>query len=73
MDRNRKETEEWKKEDRIMLSTKDLVFKERPVRKLVERYVGPYEIEEIVSMNVVKLRLPSSMRIHLVVNVSQIV
>jgi len=73
VDRNKKETEEWKKEDRIMLSTKDLVFKERPVRKLVERYVGPYEIEEIVSTNVVKLRLPSSMRIHLVVNVSQIV
>jgi len=54
-DRNRKETEEWKKEDGVMLSTKDLVFKERPVCKLVERYVGPYEIEEVVSLNVVKL------------------
>ena len=30
-DRKRKETEEWKKGDRIMLSMKDLVFKERPV------------------------------------------
>jgi len=69
-DRNRKEIEEWKKEDRVILSTKDLVFKERPVRKLVERYVGPYKIEEVVSTNVVKLQLPSSMRIHLVVNVS---
>ena len=56
-----------------MLSTKDLVFKERPVHKLVERYVGPYEIEEVVSSNTVKLRLPSSMRIHLVVNVSRVV
>ena len=56
-----------------MLSTKDLVFKERLVRKLVDRYIGPYAIEEIVSTNVVKLRLPTSMRIHLVVNVSQIV
>jgi len=54
-DRNRKETEKWKKGDRIMLSTKDLVFKERPVRKLVERYVGLYKIEEIVSTNAVKL------------------
>ena len=53
-----------------MLSTKDLVFKERLVRKLVDRYIGPYAIEEIVSTNVVKLRLPTSMRIHLVVNVS---
>jgi len=36
VDRKRKETEEWKKGDRVMLSTKDLVFKKRPVRKLVE-------------------------------------
>ena len=56
-----------------MLSTKDLVFKERPVQKLTERYVGPYMIEEVVSMNAVKLQLPSLMRIHLVVNVSRIV
>jgi len=72
-DRGRKETEVWKKGDRILLSTKDLVFKERPSKKLMERYVGPYAIEEIVSSNAVKLRLPSSMRIHPVVNVSQIV
>ena len=54
-DRGRKETEKWKKGDRIILSTKDLVFKERPVRKLVDQYIGPYAIEEIVSTNVVKL------------------
>ena len=39
----------------------------------MKRYVGPYTIEEVVSLNVVKLRLPSLMRIHLVVNVSRIV
>ena len=72
-DRGRKETEKWKKEDWVLLSTKDLNFKERPSKKLMERYVGPYAIEEVVSSNVVKLRLPSSMRIHLVVNVSWIV
>jgi len=54
-DKKRKEAENWKKGDRVMLSTKDLVFKERSVRKLVERYVGPYKIEEVVSTNVVKL------------------
>jgi len=72
-DRGRKETEKWKKGDRILLSTKDLVFKERPSKKLMERYVGPYVIEEVVSSNAVKLRLPSSMRIHPVVNISWIV
>ena len=73
VDRSRRETEEWKKGDRVMLSMKDLVFKERPVQKLMERYVGPYVIEEVVSSNAVKLRLLSSMRIHPVVNVSWIV
>ena len=34
---------------------KDLVFKERPVRKLVEWYVGSYEIEEVVFTNTVKI------------------
>ena len=72
-DRKRKKTEKWKKEDQVLLSTKDLVFKERPSKKLMERYVGLYAIEEVVSSNVVKLQLPSSMRIHLVANVSQIV
>ena len=55
------------------MSTKDLVFKERPTKKLMERYIRPYAIEEIVLSNVVKLQLPSLMRIYLVVNVSQIV
>jgi len=73
VDRSRRETEEWKKRDRVVLSMKDLVFKERLVRKLMERYVGPYAIEEVVLLNAVKLQLPSLMRIHLVVNVSQIV
>jgi len=49
------------------------VFKKRPTKKLTERYMGPYAIEEVVSSNVVKLQLPSLMRIHPVVNVSRIV
>ena len=57
----------------MVLSTKDLVFKERPARKLVDQFVGPYTIEEMVSTNVVKLWLPILIRIYLVVNVSQIV
>ena len=56
-----------------MLSTKDLVFKERPANKLVDRYIGPYAIEKVVSTNAVKLRLLTLIRIHLVVNISWIV
>ena len=54
-DKKRKEVEECKKGDKVMLSTKDLVFKKRPVCKLVERYVGLYEIKKVVLSNVVKL------------------
>ena len=56
-----------------MLSIKDLVFKERLARKLVDWYMGPYVIEEVVLTNMVKLRLLTSMRIHPVVNVSWVV
>ena len=73
VNRSRRETEEWKKRNRVMLNTKDLVFKERSVWKLMERYVRPYAIEEVVLLNAVKLQLPSSMRIYPVVNVSWIV
>jgi len=69
-DQERKEIENWKRGDKVMLSTKDLVFKERLRRKLVDQYIGPYAVEEVVSTNVVKLRLLTSMRIYLVVNVS---
>ena len=55
VDRERKEMEEWKKGEQVLLSTNDLVFKERPTKKLMERYVGPYVIEEVVSTNTVKL------------------
>ena len=72
-DSKRKESKDWKKGDRVLLSTKDLVFKEQLVRKLVDWYISSYTIEEVVSTNAVKLRLPTLMRIHLIVNVSWIV
>ena len=54
----------------MILSIKYLIFKERLVRKLVDQYIGPYIIDEIVSTNAVKLQLPTSMRIYPVINVS---
>ena len=55
-----------------MLSTKDLVFKERLVKKLTERYIRLYMVEEIVPRNVIKLKLLASIRIYPVVNISRI-
>ena len=53
-----------------MLSMKDLVFKERLARKLIDQYIGLYIIDKVVSTNIIKLKLLTSIRIYLVVNVS---
>ena len=60
VDREKQEVEKWRKREKVILSIKDLVFKERLAKKLIERYVGPYEIEEIVLKNVVRLKLLAS-------------
>jgi len=54
----------------VILSTKDLMFKERLAKKLVDQYIGLYIIEEVVSTNAIKLQLLTAMRIHLVMNIS---
>jgi len=45
----------------------------RAVKKLMEKFIGPYMVKKIVSENVVELELPASLRIHPVVNVRRIV
>ena len=55
VDRGRKKTKVWKIGDKVMLSTKDLVFKEQLVKRLIDQDVGPYIIDEVVSTNTVKL------------------
>ena len=58
----------------MLLSTKDLKWqiKGRKLEKLTEHFVEPYKIKEIISSNVVELELPSSIKIHPVVNVSRV-
>ena len=71
--REQREIEKWEKGNKVVLSTKDLVFKERLVKKLTERYVRLYVVKEVILKNVVKLKLLVSMRIYLVVNISRVV
>jgi len=73
-DRKRSDTEEYKVGDLVMLSTKDLKYQMvgRRTEKLTKRFVGPYKVKEIVSSNMVKLELPSTVKIHLVVNISRV-
>ena len=55
--------------DRVWLSTDNLHLP-RTSWKLSERWLGPYSITKLVGTNTVKLRLPHSMHIHPVVNIS---
>jgi len=70
----REEVDDYKVEDLVMLSTKDLKYQMvgRRMEKLLERFIGPYKIKKIVLSNTVELELPSIVRVHPVVNVSRI-
>ena len=56
------------------MNTKDLKFqmKERCSEKLIERFVGSYKMKRIISTNAIELELSSTIKIHLVVNVSRV-
>jgi len=73
-DKKRSDTDEYKVEDLVMLSTKDLKYQMvgRRTEKLTERFVSPYRVKEIILSNAVKLELPSTVKIHPVVNVSRV-
>jgi len=72
--RKRAKINEYKVEDLVILSTKDLKYQiiGRRSVKLTERFVGLYKIKKIVLTNAVELKLPSMIKIHLVVNISRI-
>jgi len=73
-DKKRGEVNSYKVGDLVMLSTKDLKYQMvgRRTEKLMERFVGSYRIKKIILLNAVELELPSTVKIHLVVNVSRI-
>ena len=58
----------------MLISTKDFLMEwmKRLIRKLTEKYIGPYVVKKIVSENVVELEFPALLRIHLVINMRRI-
>jgi len=44
----------------------------RRTERLTERFVGLYKVKKIILANTVELELPSTIKIHLVVNISRI-
>jgi len=75
VDRSRKEAEEYRVNDKVLISTKDFLMElmKRVTKKLMEKFIGPYMVKKIVSENAVELELPVLLRIHPVVNVRRIV
>jgi len=72
--RKRREEEEYRVGNLVLLSTKDLKWqiKGRRSEKLTKHFVGPYKVKGIVSSNAIELELPKSIKIHPVVNVSRV-
>jgi len=72
VDRKRSDVEEYKVGDLVMLSTKDLKYQivGRRTEKLTKKFVGLYKIKKVVLSNAVELELPTTIKIHPVVNVS---
>ena len=72
--RKRSKLEEYRVDNWVLLSTKDLKFQMqgRYSEKLIEQFVGPYKVKRIISTNAIELELPSTMKIHPVVNVSRV-
>ena len=73
-DRKKAEVDEYRVGNLMMLSTKDLKSQMvgKRIEKLMEKFVEPYKIKKVISLNAVELELPSIVKIHLVVNVSRV-
>ena len=69
INRKRAEVNEYRVEDLVMLSTKDLKYQivGRRTEKLTERFIGSYKVKKIISANAVELELSSTIKIHLVI------
>ena len=60
---------DYKVGQQVWLSMDNLRMLNRPSKKLMEKWIGPYEVTQ-VTPNAVELKLPRTLRINLVVNVS---
>jgi len=74
VNRKRREKEEYRVGDLVLLSMKDLKWqmKGRRLEKLTEHFVGPYKVKGIVLSNTIEVELPKSIKIHPVVNISRV-
>ena len=62
--------ETFKINDRVLLDTSDITFT-TGTKKLLDKYIGPYIVTEVISPVAYKLDLPIRFRIHPVFHVSK--
>ena len=74
IDQKQKKVEKYKIRDLVLLSTKDLKQQmvRRRLEKLTKQFMKLYKVKGIISTNVIELELSSSIKIHFVVNISQV-
>ena len=70
-DKSRSAVPEYTISQQVWLSIENLRLTHAS-RKLSERWLGPYTIIGLAGPNAIELKLPKSMQIHPVVNVSQV-
>ncbi|XP_054630982.1 uncharacterized protein LOC129180485 isoform X1 [Dunckerocampus dactyliophorus] len=68
-DRHRVSASAYKVGDKVWLSSKDLLLAGTN-RKLAPRFVGLYTVDSIISSSSVRLKLPSTLKVHPVFHVS---
>ena len=68
-DKHRNPTPDYKVDQQVWLSMDNLRMLNRASKKLMEKWIGPYEVTRLTP-NAVELKLPKALRIHPVVNVS---
>jgi len=74
-DREKGEAEEYRVNNLVLFSTKDLKYQmigRHTEEKFTEHFIGPYKVKAIISSNTIELDLPSTIKIHLVVNISRV-
>ena len=71
VDKHQNPAPDYKVGQQFWLSTDNLRMLNCTSRKLTEKWIGPYEVTQ-VTPNAVELKLPKTLRIHPVVNVSRV-